>query len=319
VSTLPEASGASRGPSGLPDETRVTGLDVAPVGQPTLATATAVVTTARGRRARGVAFWVAIAWLALVVFAALFADALPLTDPHEILAGPPRQAPTLDHPMGTDRVGHDIFTRVVHGARVSVIVAVVSVASGLIVGGGLGVLAGYYRGRAERAIMWTTDVLLAFPALVFALAIVSFAGAKLSTVVGAIAILSVPAYTRIARANALTYSEREFVLASKALGARDRRVIRRELLPNVGVPLIAFAVVGAAVAIVAEGSLSFLGLGVPNDISWGGMIAQGREELQLAPQSALFPLAAMFLTSVALNLVGDRLGVGAAPRESGLA
>jgi peptide/nickel transport system permease protein len=270
------------------------------------------------RQHLGLVFWFAIVWTALILFCAIAADALPLNDPHQQLAGTPLRGPSLDHPFGTDVVGHDLFSQVIHGAQISVVVGAASVAAGLLVGGTLGIAAGLYRGPVDGIVMWSTDVLLAFPALVLVLALVSFAGASLTSVVFAIALLSIPAYTRIARAGTLVFSQHNSVLAARVLGAKPSRIIVREIAPNVLVPLVPFAALGAGVAIIAEGALSFLGLGVPGSRSWGSMIAQGQNQLRIAPQAAFAPMTVMFLTILALNIIGERLGASLDPRGSKL-
>jgi peptide/nickel transport system permease protein len=258
------------------------------------------------RRRMGPGFWVAVAWLVAISGLAATARWLPLPGPNEVLAGPPRSGPSWDHLLGTDKLGYDLLSRVIHGARVSLVVGFASIALGMVAGGTVGLVAGYYRGRVERVLMGAMDAMLAFPALVLALAFVSFAGQSLRNVVLAIAILSVPAFARIARASTLVYSQREFVVAARTLGATGPRIMVREILPNVALPVASFAVVAMAVAIVAEGALSFLGLSV-QQVTWGSMIAQGKEDLTLAPQSSLVPSGAMFLTVMSLNFVGDRL------------
>lgn len=258
------------------------------------------------RRALGAGFWVAVAWLVAIAGLALFARALPLPGPNEALAGPPRSGPSWQHLLGTDKLGYDLLSRVIYGARVSLVVGFASIALGMLAGGAIGLVAGYYRGRVERVLMGVMDAMLAFPALVLLLAFVSFAGQSLRNVVVAIAIIAVPAFARISRATTLAFSQREFVIAARTLGATGPRIMVREILPNVALPVASFAVVAMAVAIVAEGALSFLGLSV-QQVTWGSMIAQGKEDLLLAPQSSLMPSAAMFLTVMSLNFVGDRL------------
>lgn len=270
------------------------------------------------RRGADWVFWVSVVWMALMVFSALFANMFPLANPHDQLVGTPLSAPSLSHLMGTDVVGHDLFSQVVHGARISMIVAVVSVLSGMVIGGGIGVISGYAGGKVSGVMMWVIDVLLAFPALVFALALVSFIGAKLSSVVVVFAVLSIPGYARVARALTLTYSTQNFVLAARATGARHLRLIGREILPNVIVPLASFATIGASIAIIAEGGLAFLGLSAPGSISWGNMIAQGQDQLYDGPQAAIAPMMVMFLTILSLNFIGERLGAVLDPREGQL-
>lgn len=256
----------------------------------------------------GVMFWVSVGWLALIVFLAVFADVLPFADPTEPGVGPARQGPFGETLLGTDALGRDMLARTVHGARVSLVVGFTSIAAGLLIGGTLGVLAGYFRGRFETVVMGAMDVLLAFPALVLGLALVSFLGPSLGTVTLAIAVLSIAPIARIIRANTLTFAQREFVLAARTLGAKNRRIIVSEILPNVLPAALSFALVAVAVAIVSEGALAFLGLSVPAPKpTWGSMINEGRTILEDAPHVSFVPSGAMFLTVLALNFAGDSL------------
>jgi peptide/nickel transport system permease protein len=270
--------------------------------------------TASRRRRKGglgVAGWCCAAWLALVTAGAVLAPWLPLDDPRvtdfSVLknnAGPG----TGGHLLGTDENGFDIFSRLVWGGRVSLVVAIGVLAIGMTVGGAIGLIAGYVRGWVETLLMGLVDILLAFPALLLLIAIVAFMGADLLNVVLGISLVSIPAFARIARATTLTYSTRDFVLAARASGATDRRILVREILPNVVLPLLAFGLLVVAIAIVAEGSLSFLGLTSPETISWGGMINGGRGALQQdnIVNTSLMPALTMFLTVLAVNYLGDR-------------
>jgi peptide/nickel transport system permease protein len=225
------------------------------------------------RRSLGWVFWLAVAWIAIVVFSALAADLLPLGDPAKISLLQRRQPPSALHLFGTDHLGRDMLARVVYGTRASLSVGLISAFLGLLVGGALGLLAGYFRGRLETLTMATMDVLLAFPPIVLALAIIAYLGQSLVNLTLTLALLSVPAATRVARAATLAFSAREFVLAARALGASHVRVMLRELLPNVLLPLGVYSLIVVAVLIVGEGLLSFLGLGVPPPMpSWGSMM-----------------------------------------------
>lgn len=260
------------------------------------------------RRGYGVVFWVSVWWIALMVFAAIFAGVLPLNptaiDPFHRLA----PIGTPGHILGTDDLGRDMLARIVYGSRVSMTVGAASVAIGMVTGGVIGMVAGYRRGWAERVIMWFVDVLLSFPALVLLIAIVAFVGHSLLTISLALGFTSVPIYARLARAHTLTVGERDFVTAARAAGARWTRIVRREIVPNVVPPLLAYGLIAVAVVIVVEGSLSFLGLSVSEPTpSWGGIIAEGVTYMSQDPAIVLLPSAVMCLTVLALNLAGDTL------------
>jgi len=190
---------------------------------------------------------------------------------------------------------------------------------GLVIGGALGMLAGYVRGRFEMLVVGSMDVLLAFPPLILALAVTAYLGQSIFNLTLILGVLGIPAFMRVARAATLTLARREFVIAAQALGATHARILLRELLPNVALPLLAFFLLAVAVIIVAEGALSFLGLGVPPPISsWGSMIGEGRESLDVAPLLAFLPAAAMFLSVLSFNLVGDTLRAITDPRQGAL-
>src|SRR5688500_13166564 len=238
-------------------------------------------TTTRARRAERAPFgwYVAWTWLAAVVLAAVFAPVLPLWDPtvpdyNNVFGGI-----TPQHWLGGDTLGRDTFSRVVHGARASLLVGICAVGLGALVGVFLGMLAGYFGGRTERGLARGTDVVLAFPGLVFIIAIVAILGAGLTNLILGLAILSVPTFIRLSRAATLVVAQREFVLAASAYGCSPLRIIAREIAPNVVLPVAAYGFIMIGVFIVVEGSLSFLGLGIPPPTpSWGGMIAGGRAE-----------------------------------------
>jgi peptide/nickel transport system permease protein len=255
----------------------------------------------------GPVFWLSVGWVGLVVFGAVFASVLPIQDPLAVNALP-KLGPSLHHLLGTDAIGRDIFARIVYGSRVSLIVGFSAVGFGLLVGGTLGLIGGFYGGRVDTAIAVVMNVILAYPALVLALAVISFTGQSLLNVTLIIGVISVPFIQRIVRASVISYAQREFVLAARALGAKGRRIIVREILPNVVPAAIAFSLVGVGAAIVAEGGLAFLGLSVPLPTpTWGGMINDGKDLLSQNPGISLWPALAMFITVLALNLAGDRL------------
>jgi len=281
---------------------------------------TVIAPPVRRPRRIGPLFVLAVAWIALIALAAIFADWLPIQSPTDIDILAKRAPPgTPGHILGADHLGRDELSRLVYGARVSLIVGLIAPVIGVLVGGCLGMMAGYFRGRLETLAVGGVDVLLAFPPLVFVLAVTAFAGQTVLNIALVIGILGVPAFTRVARAVTLTLSEREFVTAARALGATHTRILVRELLPNVALPLLAFFLLAVAVTIVVEGALSFLGLGVPPPApSWGSMIAEGRENLDIAPWLAFLPAGFMFLTVLAFNIVGDTLRALTDPRPGAL-
>ena len=272
----------------------------------------------KGRRL-GMLFWAAVGWLLFVFAVAVFATVLPLPSPTDMDMLERRAPFSAEHWLGTDGLGRDELARLIYGARISLVVGVCAPVIGVVIGGALGMLAGYFRGRFESMVVGSMDVLLAFPPLILALAVTAYLGQSTFNLTLILGVLSVPAFMRVARAATLTLARREFVIAAQALGATHARILLRELLPNVMLPLLAFFLLGVAVIIVVEGSLSFLGLGVPPPISsWGSMIGEGRESLDVAPRLAFLPAAAMFLTVLSFNLVGDTLRALTDPRQGAL-
>jgi peptide/nickel transport system permease protein len=273
----------------------------------------------RRTRRLGALFWIAIGWMLLVFAAAAFANVLPLPSPTDMDMLERRASFSALHWLGTDALGRDELARLIYGARISLTVGLCAPVIGLAVGGALGMLAGYFRGRFETLVVGSMDVLLAFPPLILALAVTAYLGQSLINLTCILGVLGIPAFMRVARASTLTLARREFVIAAQALGATHARILLRELLPNVFLPLLAFFLLGVAVTIVVEGALSFLGLGVPPPISsWGSMIGEGRESLEIAPRLAFIPAAAMFLTVLSFNLVGDTLRALTDPRQGAL-
>jgi peptide/nickel transport system permease protein len=280
---------------------------------------TATVAPVRRRRKLGGLFIAAVAWIALIGLAAIFADLLPLASPTEIDMLGKRALPSAAHLLGNDVLGRDVLSRLVFGARISLTVGLLAPVIGVTIGGCLGMLAGYFRGRLETLAIGGVDVLLAFPPLVFALAVTTYLGQSILNITIVIGVLGIPAFTRVARAVTLSLSEREFVTAARALGATHARILLRELLPNVALPLLAFFLLGVAVTIVVEGALSFLGLGVPPPApSWGSMIGEARDSLDIAPWLAFLPAGFMFLSVLAFNVVGDTLRALTDPRPGAL-
>jgi peptide/nickel transport system permease protein len=280
--------------------------------------AVAAVPVRRARRL-GMLFWVAIGWIIVIFAVAILADVLPLPSPTDMDMLEKRAPLSSEHWLGTDGLGRDELARLVHGARISLVVGLGAPMIGLVAGGALGLLAGYFRGRFETLVVGSQDVLLAFPPLILALAVTAYLGQSILNLTLILGVLGIPAFMRVARAATLTLARREFVIAAQALGATHARILLRELLPNVVLPLGAFFLLGVAVTIVAEGALSFLGLGVPPPMpSWGSMIGEGRESLDIAPRLAFLPAIAMFLSVLSFNLVGDTLRALTDPRQGAL-
>jgi peptide/nickel transport system permease protein len=267
----------------------------------------------------GSLFWAAIAWMIFIFAAAGLASVLPLPSPTDMDMLARRAPASAAHWLGTDSLGRDELARLFYGARISLTVGLCAPIIGVTIGGALGMMSGYFRGRFETLVVGSMDVLLAFPPLILALAVTAYLGQSIFNLTCILGVLGIPAFTRVARATTLTLARREFVIAAQALGATHARILLRELLPNVFLPLFAFFLLGVAVTIVVEGALSFLGLGVPPPISsWGSMIGEGRESLDVAPRLAFIPAVTMFLTVLSFNLVGDTLRALTDPRQGAL-
>ncbi|MDW3215284.1 MAG: ABC transporter permease [Ilumatobacteraceae bacterium] len=269
-----------------------------------------LLTAIAGRKVH-VGLWLSFAWLAMVIIAAALADLLPLSEsrrPGETLDVEARLRPDLlsAHPLGTDNQGLDILGGIIYGARVSLIVGGGAVLVGALIGVLAGILAGFKRGRTESLMLLLADLLLAFPPLVLLLAMVAVLEPSVRNVTLGLAIISVPIYLRLARATTLAVAKREYVLAARVLGARNRRLIFSEIVPNVLPVVVAYSFVLIAVLIVAEASLSYLGLSInrPNP-TWGNMIAAGQDSFNRHPHLVFGPGIVLFLTVFALNRVGE--------------
>ncbi len=253
--------------------------------------------------------------LLLIVLLSL---AAPLISPYDPIKTNQRlslEQPSLDHLMGTDRFGRDIFSRVVFAGQTSLPIGIVSVTIGVLVGVSFGLLAGFYGSWVDAVTMRIVDLLLAFPGILLALAIIAILGGSLVNLMIAVGIAAIPDYVRITRGSVLSVKEREFVLAARVIGCRGPAIMLRHILPNVVAPVIVLATLGMAAAIITGSALSFLGLGIkPPTPEWGNMLAEGREFLQHAPWVAFFPGAAIMLTVLSINLLGDGLRDALDPR-----
>ncbi len=318
----------------------------------------APVATVKKFRKRGrVTKWLAITWLAALVFTAVGASWLPYVN-HSCsqfdkkaecsthingstfkLEKPPAWAgfskselpsfpgsPPRIGWFGTDTNGFDLFSRSMYGARNSLMIGALSIIFGLLIGGGLGLISGYFGRRLDRVIDTIMNIMLAFPALLLAIFIVGFFDSSTAAeaenrsiwpVILALVILSIPPITRLVRANTMVYAQREFVTAAKSIGAGNTRIMFKEILPNVVPAMLTFTLTGMALLIVAEGALAFLGLSVNSPTpTWGAMIAAGQKKLDTAWWMSLTPAATMFLTVLSINLLGDVLNEKFRVREA---
>lgn len=249
----------------------------------------------------------ALITIALVVVA-LAAPLIAPHDPNWQETARRLEGPSREHPLGLDDLGRDVFSRVVYGARVSLRVGFSVVLLASTVGILLGAIAGYFGGKVDTAIMRLSDMLLAFPGILLAIALVAVLGPSLNNVVLALSVIGWVGYARLVRGQILKVRQMEFVTAAEALGARSPRIIFHHLLPNVLSPVIVMATLGLAGAILAEAALSFLGLGVqPPTPSWGAMLTTGRQYLGLANHLAIYPGVAIMLAVMGLNFLGDGL------------
>lgn len=235
----------------------------------------------------------------------------PLLAPYDPLGRSVRDrlvGPSKDHLMGTDSLGRDILSRILHGGRVSLQVGLFSVIASTLVGVPLGLMAGYFGGVIDDAIMRLMDVILAFPGLILAIWMVSMLGPSLRNIVFAITFWSVPTYARLARGSTLSVREMDYITAERCIGAGHFRILYRHILPNIFAPLIVLATMNISGAIIAGASLSFLGLGVrPPTPEWGSMLSDGRGYLRNAWWIAFFPGIVITLVVLAANMVGDAL------------
>ncbi|MDQ6434152.1 ABC transporter permease [Mesorhizobium sp. LHD-90] len=262
----------------------------------------------------------AVAGFALLAGMAAMALLAPLLFPADPLAiaGPPLTPPfeTWQHVFGTDRLGRDVLAGLFHGARTSLAVGLAAAAAAIVAGSLIGTAAGFAGGLADEALMRVTDAFQTVPAFLLALAFVSVAGPSLTTVVAAIALGAWTGPARIARAEILSLRERDFVAGARVVGMHPVEIALREVLPNALPPVLALSSVIVAGAVLIEASLSFLGLGDPNRVTWGGMIAEGRTVLRSAPFLSIIPGIALVLTVLGVYLAGEGVVEASAARRS---
>ena len=274
-------------------------------------------------RRLGLGFWLPMGWIIVIVGLALLAPVLPLKDPTDYFIRPgerPPYPPSADHWFGTDQDARDMFSRIISGARVSLAVGFMSVTMSFIVGGTLGMVAGLVRGWFDRLVSFLFLVLLSFPGLVLVILIIALIDRSVLTISVTLAVAGIAPVGRLARATTLSFAEREFVIAARTLGARNTRILFRELLPNVVIPMGALALLGVAAAIVAEGGLAFLGLSLEKGETWGKLIRNGAGSrvLRDSPWVAFGPITVMFFTLASINYIGDYLRDFFNVRETGL-
>ncbi|MFE0557557.1 MULTISPECIES: nickel transporter permease [Paenibacillus] len=247
-------------------------------------------------------------FLLLMILVAIFGPLLTQYDPTKVDYSTKLLKPSADHWFGTDHNGRDIFTRIIHGMRLTLSVGFISVIIGAAFGVVLGIISGYYGGKWDALIMRMTDVMLAFPGILLALAVVSVLGKNLFNVIIAVSIFSIPTFARVVRGSTLAVRKLEYIDAMRSLGASDGRIIFGHILPNITSPIIVQATLRIAVAILTASGLSFLGLGAqPPTPEWGAMLNDGRNYIMDHPHVALFPGLSIVFVVIAFNLLGDGL------------
>ncbi len=268
-----------------------------------------------GAKVRGLA-WIGLAIIGVVLFAAIFGPMLAPYELNRVDVTRQLQAPSSLHWLGTDENGADVFTLILYGARVAAIVGCTTVTICSTVGITLGCISGYFGGWVDEVIMRVTEVLMAFPGILLAILIIFITQEpSLVAVVGALSVSGWASYARLVRGQVLAEREAAYVEAAKALGFRDRRIMFREVVPNVLAPVIVQATFGVAGAILAEAALSFLGLGPQDVASWGALLDQGASYFLLTPHLAIFPGLAIMFTVLGINFIGDGLRDWLDPRE----
>ena len=253
----------------------------------------------------------ALAGSVFIIFIALMGILAPVVsshDPYKQSLRKRMKPPSAEHFMGTDELGRDVYSRLVYGARVSLFVGIVGTTAGVVCGTIIGLISGFFGGWVDTTVMRVIDIMYAFPGIVLAILIVSVLGPSLQNLILVLAIWAIPSLSRIVRGNALSLAEQDYVLAARALGAGRTRIMFLHLLPNTLAPIIVYATLGVAGAILTTAGLGFLGLGVqPPQAEWGNMLSNGRQYLRKAPLLMIFPGALISLTVISINLVGDAL------------
>jgi peptide/nickel transport system permease protein len=260
--------------------------------------------------------WLGLGWLIVLFGLAVAAPVVAPGDPLDFVARPllrPMEDPA--YPLGTDQFGRDVWSMLVHGARVSLVVGLAAAAGAIVLGVLVGTLTGFLGGRVDATLMRGTEAFQTVPAFILAMAVVSALGPSTANVVVAIAIASWPATARLVRAETLSLRHREYVDAARMAGAGEVDIAFREVLPGVLTPVVALVGVIVGAAILIESALAFLGLSDPNQVSWGAMIADGREAIRVAPFLVIIPGIAVALAVLAVSLVGDALGARLAPHR----
>lgn len=260
---------------------------------------------------------VGLAMITVLILAAVFAPVIAPYDPIEdIFRGMRGVGPSLEHPMGFDHLGRDLFSRVVYGSRVALIVGITATVISVFIGLAVGSAAGYFGGWVDNILSRITDTLMAFPIIALLIVLAAVLGPSLTTTVVVIGITVWSRYARVVRADVMSLRERDFVIAAHATGVRDRRIIWRHILPNVLGPIIVLASLGIGSIIILEAALSFLGLGIrPPTPSWGGILSDGRAFILRFPHISIFPGLMIVLTVLAFNFIGDGLRDALDPHE----
>ena len=259
-----------------------------------------------------VGLWIIVVFALAVIFAeqiSPFHNAIRQSGEHRL------QPPSADFIFGTDAFGRDIFTRVLHGGRISLSIGFVTASASLLIGGLLGAMAGFYGGWGDEVIMRIMDTLMSIPSILLSLAIVAALGANMTNLLIAITVASIPAFTRLVRASVLTVVEQDFIEAARACGTSDFRIICKHILPNAIGPIIVQTTASVSGMILAAAALSFIGMGVqPPQPEWGAMLSEAREFIRTAPHMLVFPGFAIILSALSFNLIGDGLRDALDPR-----